>query len=179
MLAAGCVPLGGWLYDDPTFVLSEMTLRGRDTRQDTLEMVLTACNRNDYPVEARTMQVTLTMAGANLGPAEFSQPFTLQTRDSTKLTVPLALPVGESDTRHRLTYVMTGHTTLMTPIGERRVELFQEGDVQLRPKDEVAHVRARGRPCRPGRSTLPGYMPSPPIHFEPPPIRIPTETQAP
>jgi hypothetical protein len=89
---AACVPLGGWLYDDPTFVFSELTLRGGGTPDDTLEMVLTACNRNDYPVEARAIEVSLNFAGASLGPAEFSQPFTLQTRDSTKLTVPFPMP---------------------------------------------------------------------------------------
>lgn len=174
---SGCVPLGGWLYDDPTFVFSEVTLRGRGARQDTLEMVLTACNRNDYPVEARAIQVSLNMAGSSLGPAQFSQPFTLQTRDSTKLTVPFPLPLG-GNAHGTLSYVMTGFTTLITPIGERRVELFQTGNVQLQPRDEVAHVFAKAKPCRPGRSTLPNYMPTP-IILEPPPTPIPTQTQSP
>lgn len=176
---AGCVPLGGWLYDDPTFVLSELTVRGGGAPQDTLEMVLTACNRNDYPVEARAIQVSLNMAGEKLGPAAFSQPFTLQTRDSTKLTVPLAMPRGEAEAAQgSLSFVMTGYTTLMTPIGERRVELFQRGDVRLQPRDEVAHVRARSRPCRPGRATLPNYMPTPILLGPPAPPPPPPPVQS-
>lgn len=178
---SSCVPLGGWLYDDPTFVLSEMTVRGRGYPQDTLEMVLTACNRNDFPVEAKAIQVSLNFAGSDLGPAQLAQPFMLQTRDSTKLTVPLPLPEsGESDgMKGRLQYTLTGFTTLVTPLGERRVELFQHGDVQLRPRDEVAHVFALSRPCRPGRSTLPGYMPTPIMLPPPPPSPMPVSGQNP
>lgn len=175
----GCVPLGGWIYDDPTFVLSELTVRGQGLTYDTLEMVLTACNRNDFPVEARAVQVSLNFEGADLGPAQLSQPFTLRVRDSTKLTVPLPLPPrNPGDTlRGKRQYVMTGYSTLLTPIGERRVQLFQRGNVQMRPRDEVAHVQALTRPCRPGRSTLPGYMPTP-ILMEPPPPPPPV-TQGP
>jgi hypothetical protein len=179
VVLAACVPLGGWLYDDPTFVFSELTLRGGGTPDDTLEMVLTACNRNDYPVEARAIEVSLNFAGASLGPAEFSQPFTLQTRDSTKLTVPFPMPRAAEGTHGKLAYVMTGYTTLVTPIGERRVELFQRGDVQLKPRDEAAHVRAVTRPCRPGRSTLPAYMPTPIMLGppQPPPPPPPVQSQ--
>jgi hypothetical protein len=74
---------------------------------------------------------------------------------------------------------MTGYTTLVTPIGERRVELFQRGDVQLKPRDEAAHVRAVTRPCRPGRSTLPAYMPTPIMLGppQPPPPPPPVQSQ--
>lgn len=169
----GCTPLGGWLYDDPTFVLSELTVRGKDP-SDTLELVLTACNRNDYPLEATTLEVSFQMQGASIGSSESRQAFTLQTRDSTKVTLPFALPPRSSDSGRRLLYVMTGHTTLNTPIGQRRVELFQQGAVSLRPKDEVAHIAAAGRPCRPGKSTLPSYMPTPVmIHPPQPPIQTP------
>lgn len=163
-----CTPIGAWLYDDPTFVLSEMTVRGAGNPSDTLEMVLTACNRNDYPIQATGIEVSLEMEGTSLGSVQSSQPYTLQTRDSTKLTVPLAMLEESTDPGTSISYVMTGHTTLQTPIGERRVELFQQGAVALKPRDEVAHIRAAGRPCRPGKSTLPSYMPIP-IQIEPPP----------
>ena len=173
------MPFGGWLYDDPTFVLSELTVRGGGAPSDTLEMVLTACNRNDFPVQATGMVVSLQMAGSSLGSAQTAQPVVLQTRDSTKLTVPIALPGSARDsTQRRLSYVLTGHTTLQTPIGERRVELFQEGRVMLKPRDEVARIEQAGRPCRPGRSTLPGYMPMPVIPGgQPLPTPIPTQPQ--
>jgi hypothetical protein len=177
--ALACVPFGGWIYDDPTFVLSELTLRGAGTRSDTLEMVLTACNRNDFPVQANGFVVSLAVEGKSLGTAETSGAVMLQTRDSTKLTVPIALASEQSDSAARFSYVMTGHTTLQTPIGERRVELFQQGQVSLRPRDEAAHIPLAGRPCRPGRSTLPGYMP--PVRTLPPqeplPVPIPTSPQ--
>lgn len=176
--AIGCVPFGGWLYDDPTFVLSELTLRGGGFPEDTLEMVLTACNRNDYPVQATGVVLSLAMDGGAVGSAATSTPVTLQTRDSTKLTVPLALPVHSSARPTRLSYILTGHTTLQTPIGERRVELYQQGSVALKPRDEVAHIPQAGRPCRPGKSTLPGYMPIP-ITATPPPEPIPQPSAQP
>jgi hypothetical protein len=169
-----CVPFGGWIYDDPTFVLSELTLRGAGNPEDTLEMVLTACNRNDFPVQANGFVVSFQMNGSAMGSAETSQPVMLQTRDSTKLTVPIAFAPQHPDSAGRLSYVLTGHTTLETPIGERRVELFQQGRVVLKPRDEVLHIQQAGRPCRPGRSTLPGYMPTPVITGPPPePVPLP------
>ena len=172
--AAACVPIGGWLYDDPTFVLSELTLRGSGDRSDTLEMVLTACNRNDFPIQANEFVVSFAMEGQRVGSTETSIPIMLQTRDSTKLTVPIAFLHDQADPPARLNYVLTGHTRLQTPIGERRVELFQQGRVVLKPRDEVAHIERAGRPCRPGRSTLPGYMPTPVVRAPPPePIPLP------
>jgi hypothetical protein len=179
-LAAGaaCVPFGGWIYDDPTFVLSEVVVRGGGNPSDTLEMVLTACNRNDFPVQANGFIVSLAMEGNPVGSGEMLVPVTLQTRDSTKLTVPIALPSQRADGAGRLSYVLTGHTMLQTPIGERRVELFQRGQVALKPRDEVTHIEQAGKPCRPGRSTLPGYMPrpmtTPPPPPEPLPVPLPT-----
>ena len=167
-VAAGCVPFGGWLYDDPTFVLSEITLRGGGNPDDTLEMVLTACNRNDFPVQATGVVVSLAMEGSTVGSAQTTQPVMLQTRDSTKLTVPIAFAPRTDNGIEGLSYVMTGHSTLQTPLGERRVELFQRGRVTLMPRDEVAHIPAAGRPCRPGKSTLPGYMPNPVVRNPPP-----------
>jgi LEA14-like dessication related protein len=176
--ATGCVPFGGWLYDDPTFVLSELTLRGGGTPEDTLEMVLTACNRNDFPVQATGVVLSFAMDGSAVGSAESSMPVTLQTRDSTKMTVPLALPVHSSARPAMFSYLLTGYTTLQTPLGERRVELHQEGTVALKPRDEVAHIAQAGRPCRPGKSTLPGYMPIP-VTAPPPPEPIPQPTSQP
>ena len=158
-----CVPIGGWLYDDPTFVLSELTLRGGGNPSDTLEMVLTACNRNDFPVQANGFVVSFEMEGRPIGSTATSVPVMLQTRDSTKLTVPIAFPPRREGSGSDFSYVLTGHTTLQTPIGERRVELFQRGHVALKPRDEVLHIQQAGKPCRPGRSTLPGYMPNPVI----------------
>jgi hypothetical protein len=169
-VAGGCVPIGGWLYDDPTFVLSELTVRGGG-RPDTLEMVLTACNRNDFPIQASAFVVAFSMEGRSVGRIETSVPVMLQTRDSTKLTVPIALP-ERGEMPARLSYELTGHTRLQTPIGERRVELFQRGLVVLKPRDEVVHIQQAGKPCRPGRSTLPGYMPTP-VLLSPPPEPLP------
>ena len=172
--SAACVPFGGWLYDDPTFVLSELTVRGGGNPSDTLEMVLTACNRNDFPLQANGFVVSFEMEGKPIGSTETSVPVMLQTRDSTKLTVPIALPTHQTDNSSAFSYVLTGHAMLQTPIGERRVELFQEGHVALKPRDEVLHIQQAGKPCRPGRSTLPGYMPTPVIAPPPPdPLPLP------
>ena len=172
--AAACVPFGGWIYDDPTFVLSELTLRGGGNPHDTLEMVLTACNRNDFPIQANEFVVSFQMEGQPVGSTETSVPVMLQTRDSTKLTVPIAFSHERADPPVRLSYVMSDHTKLQTPIGERRGELFQRGRVALKPRDEVVHIEQAGRPCRPGRSTLPGYMPTPVVRAPPPePIPLP------
>jgi hypothetical protein len=45
--------------------------------------------------------------------------------------------------------------------------------VVLKPRDEVVHIEQAGRPCRPGRSTLPGYMPPVVTSPVPQPLPIP------
>lgn len=173
-----CVPFGGWIYDDPTFVLSELTLRGQGNPSDTLEIILTACNRNDFPVQANGFVVNFEVEGREVGSVTTAVPVMLQTRDSTKLTVPIAFAHDQTNPPSHLAYVLTGHTTLQTPIGERRVELFQRGSVVLKPRDEPAHLPQAGKPCRPGRSTLPGYMPTP-VRVAPPPDPLPLPTGQP
>ncbi len=175
---AACVPFGGWLYDDPTFVVSEMTIRGSGNPADTLEMVLTACNRNDFPIQADGFEVSLQMNGDTMGSVRMAQPVMLQTRDSTKLTVPVVLAAHSVRRAGRSSFVLTGQTMLQTPIGARRVALFQRGQVVLKPRNEVAYIPGAGRPCRPGRSTLPGYMPAVTVSA-PPPIPNPVPAQQP
>lgn len=173
----GCTPFGGWLYDDPSFAFSEVTFRGPGGVPDTLELVLTACNLNDYPVEAHTVELVLMLDGSRLGEARFEQAFMLQSRNTTKLSVALPLPPGTDTLAHRRKFLLSGYTTVQTPMGPRRVELNQSGDFSLAPRNEVALVNSRARPCRPGHSTLPSYMP--PVHLLPPPPIEPPSRQGP
>ena len=64
MLAvASCTPLGGWIYDDPTFVLNEVESRDGGEVPDTLALTFTGCNRNDFAVLGTESGLSIQLGG--------------------------------------------------------------------------------------------------------------------
>lgn len=163
--AAACTPLGGWLYDDPTFVLSEVEYRQGGAVGDTLALVLTGCNRNDFSVIGTEIELSMEVAGNPPQHAEIRELFTLNQRDSARLVVPLNWS-GQGADQAPIDIALTGHTLLKTPLGDRRVAFAQRGRVGFQARDR-GQVLPAGRPCRPGLSTLPATYTTP-IYINPP-----------
>ena len=59
-----CTPLGGWLYSDPTFALSGVSTKFRGSPADTLQIILTGCNLNDFNLDGLTAEGQLRVTGA-------------------------------------------------------------------------------------------------------------------
>ena len=172
----GCTPLGGWLYDDPTFVLSEVEVRGGTDVSDTLALVLTGCNRNDFAVIGTSLGVSMAVEGQPLAPIAVEELFTLNQRDSLRFVVPLAWqPPAERPNGGRVQIALSGYTILKTPIGERRVPFMQRGSFGLSTEPKAARVSPAGRACHPGQSTLPSQYTTP-VYIDPrdqPPPGVP------
>lgn len=166
MAAVGvaCTPLGGWLYSDPTFALSGVSTKYRGSPADTLQVVLTGCNLNDFNVDGLTIDGTLKVDGVAMGVLRSPQPFTMKLRDSTDVSVPLEIPRADEPPVHAkgddmvtAKYELTGSVQLQTPIGLRKVVLHQLGGVRFDSAGTPSGwTVSNARPCKPGQSVIPG-----------------------
>lgn len=159
-----CTPLGGWLYSDPTFALSGVSTRFRGAPADTLQLVFTGCNLNDFNVEGLTVEGRLLVDGDPVGSLWSARPFTLKMRDSADVVVPLEIPRADEPRVHSkgddllsADYELNGRVEVNTPIGIRRVRLRQVGAVRFDSAGVASGWTVRNaKPCKPGQSVLPG-----------------------
>jgi hypothetical protein len=161
---AACTPLGAWLYTDPSFVLSGVTIKHRGDLADTLRVVFTACNVNDFNVDALTMEARFLVDGTPIGAIWSDQRITLKMRDSVDLSVELEIPRPSGPPIHAkggdylaTRYELNGKVELATPIGVRVVAIHQKGDVRFDSAGAPSGWTVRNaRACHPGQSMLPG-----------------------
>ena len=159
-----CTPLGGWLYSDPTFALSGVSTKFRGSPADTLQIILTGCNLNDFNLDGLTVEGQLLVNGAAVGVLSSKTGFTMRLRDSVDVTVPLQIPRADEPPVHAkgddlitAQYELNGRIELSTPIGVRRVVLRQLGDVRFDSAGAPSGWTVRNaRPCKPGQSIIPG-----------------------
>lgn len=159
-----CTPLGGWLYSDPTFALSGVSSKFHGSPADTLQVVLTGCNLNDFSVDALTIEGRLLVDGTPVGSLWSDKGFTMKMRDSADVMVSLEIPRAEEPPVHAkgddmitAQYELNGKIEVATPIGVRRIVLHQGGDVRFDSAGIPSGWTVRNaRPCKPGQSVLPG-----------------------
>ncbi len=164
-----CTPLGGWLYSDPTFALSGVRTTFRGSPADTLQVILTGCNLNDFNLDGLTIDGQLLVDGAPVGVLQSPRGFTMKMRDSVDVTVVLHIPREDEPRVHAkgddyltVKYELNGRVELATPIGVRRVALLQRGDVRFDSAGAPSGWTVRNaRPCKPGMSMLPGQSVKP------------------
>jgi hypothetical protein len=136
VLLGSCTPLGLWLYEDPVVTVSRVTLELKGTRPSASPVVvaLAVHNRNDYPLSAIQVEVSLSLDGIPIGRS--SQDSTLPVPMEAVSTVALPLALEKQATPHLRTldsgmhrFAVSGLATFQTPIGARRVRFAEEGDM--------------------------------------------------
>lgn len=159
-----CTPLGGWLYSDPTFALSGVSTKFHGSPADTLQIILTGCNLNDFNVDGLTIEGRLLVDGTPVGSLRRDKAFVMKMRDSAEVLVSLQIPRisdppvhAKGDDMISAKYELNGNIEIATPIGVRRVVLHQRGDVRFDSAGLASGWTVRNaRPCKPGQSVLPG-----------------------
>ncbi len=159
-----CTPLGGWLYSDPTFALSGVSTRYHGSPADTLQVILTACNLNDFNIDGLTIDGHLVVDGAPLGSLRSQTAFLMKMRDSVDVPVRLEIPRVNASPIHAkgdayvaAKYELSGDIHVSTPIGIRRVRFQQRGAVRFDSAGiSSGWTVSNARPCKPGQSMLPG-----------------------
>ena len=161
----GCTALGGWLYSDPTFALSGVSTRFRGSPADTLQIVLTGCNLNDFDLDGLTIEGSPDRewrAGRRVSEQSVvrDEDAGLGGRRWYRSEMPRAgePPVhAKGDDMLTTQYELNGKIDLATPIGVRRVMIHQLGDVRFDSAGQTSGWTVRNaRACRPGMSMIPG-----------------------
>lgn len=151
--------MGQWLYDDPSFALRSVTVRRGPTgggTADSLDLVFTGCNRNDYDLLGDGFTAQLAVSGRTIGQGAREQPILLTTRDTSSFTVTLPLQVENlAVSATRVPFELDTRSMLHTPMGDRPLAFHVRGRVDF--SDTTSRWFAEAGPaCRPGLSQLPG-----------------------
>lgn len=154
--AVACTPFGLWLYEDPTFAVAALQLVGEDSAK-ALEVVMSGCNRNDYDLHTKNVELALDIAGEQLGAASQSVPILLAMRDQTSVPVKfVGWSQHEMGSGERVVpFTLSGTGIIASPIGDRTVRIAQRGTVRLQDAKPVSWTARDSIPCRPGMSVLP------------------------
>jgi LEA14-like dessication related protein len=131
---AGCTPLGLWIYEDPEVTVARISfeLRQSAATQSPLVVALAVKNRNDYPLSAEQVELSLRLDGVPISNITRDSSVSLGT--DTVSTVALPLPLTQRANTGQLrsgvhTFAVQGRATFRTPIGTRKVRFAQEGSM--------------------------------------------------
>jgi LEA14-like dessication related protein len=137
LCAAGCTPLGLWIYDDPVVTVSRITLKFGPSAQSQSPVVvaLDLENSNDYPLSTERLELSLRVDGVPIG--QLKRDSTVRLATDTISTVALPLVITKQASRERLrtlgsgtrTFAVRGQATFRTPIGKRKVRFAQQGSL--------------------------------------------------
>jgi LEA14-like dessication related protein len=130
----GCTPLGLWIYEDPVVTVARISFELRQSApvQSPLVVALAVKNRNDYPLSAEQVELSLQLDGIPVG--EIKRDSTVSLATDTVSTVALPLPMAKRANPGQLrsgihTFAVQGRAIFRTPIGTRKVRFAQEGSM--------------------------------------------------
>lgn len=138
LLLAGCTPLGLWLYEDPVVTVYRVTLQVGEARPSMASPVTVALaveNRNDYPLAAERVELSLRMDGVPIGRLAHDRKVTVATDTISMVAMPLALSKQATPAQLEALgsgthlFAVSGKATFSTPIGKREVRFAQEGSM--------------------------------------------------
>jgi LEA14-like dessication related protein len=135
IVLGGCTPLGLWLYEDPVVTVSHVTLAFGQTgpSQPPVVVALAVKNRNDYPLTAEQVEVSLRLDGVPIGQLRRDRPVPVATDTVSTMALPLALERQATQARLRAlgsgthSFAVRGRATFRTPFGMTKVRFAQAG----------------------------------------------------
>jgi hypothetical protein len=136
---------------------------------DSLLLHFRSCNLNDFDLLGEGFEAQLVFAGHRVGAGRREQPYYLPNRDTSAVTLTLALDPDWLDRAPTgiTRFEVLGNLLIKSPIGDRRIGLTQRGRVER--DDTLLVIRSEEpHPCRPGLSRLPIEM-APRVPLAPPP----------
>lgn len=135
LLVAGCTPLGLWMYQDPAVSVSRVRLAPEPADTAPVVVALDLSNPNDYAVSATRVELLLRLDDLPIG--QVAQDSSVPLPKVATSTVALALVPTHAATHDQLKvlgsgvhrFAVQGRATFATPIGDRKVEFAQEGQM--------------------------------------------------
>jgi hypothetical protein len=135
VVALGCTPLGLWMYQDPAVSVSRVRLAAEHADTAPVVVALDLSNPNDYAVSATRVELLLRLDDLPIG--RVAQDSSVPLPKVTTSTVALALVPTRAATPDQLRvlgsgvhhFAVNGRALFTTPIGSRKVDFAQEGDM--------------------------------------------------
>lgn len=139
-MCGGCATLRNALtFAEPQIALQEVHVTGLGMTGGTLDLVFDVYNPNQYRLRSTRLEVGLRLAGTDFGEALIDKPLDLSPQNHSRVVMPVRFTwagVGAAARSllqsQELPYGITGAVILDTPLGERRVQLQNTGNVPLK-----------------------------------------------
>ena len=143
-----CTPLGLWLYEDPEVTVSRVRVGTDSLSMAPVLIALALQNRNDYPLSAVHVQLSLELDHERIGELNRDSHLVLREGATSTMALPLVLadgvPAGRLRTfragTHR--FMVMGRAEFSTPLGKRKVRFAQEGDLIFGPPPTRTSVQS-------------------------------------
>ena len=137
--SVACTPLGLWIYEDPEVTVSRVRVGADSLSVAPVLIALALQNRNDYPLSAVHVQLSLELDDQPIG--ELNQDSTVLMPEYATSTVALPLVLSDGVPAGRLRnlgagthrFMVMGRAEFTTPLGKRKVRFAQEGDLKFGP----------------------------------------------
>ena len=137
---SGCASLRNAItFQQPDIALQEINVTGMGLSGGTLDLVFDVYNPNQYRLRSTRLEVGLELASTDFGEALIDKPLDLSPQNHSRVVMPVRFTwAGVGATARsllqmqELCYGVIGTVILDTPIGERRVQLQNTGNVPLR-----------------------------------------------
>lgn len=131
-----CTPLGLWMYQDPGITVSRVRVGMDSLSPAPVLIALDLENRNDFPVSAVHVQLSLELDDQPIGELNRDSTVIVPKDAISTVALPLAAAQARGLTRFRSgthRFTVMGRAEFTTPIGTRRVDFAQEGDLKFGP----------------------------------------------
>jgi hypothetical protein len=134
-----CTPLGLWIYEDPGVTMSRVRVNAKGQDASPVMVVLDLRNPNDLTLSATRVELWLVLDGLTVGWLDRDSSVSLP-KGTTTVALPLVPSHVATPARQRAfdagthQFTIEGRATFATPIGERKVQFAQTGEMAFGPQ---------------------------------------------
>jgi LEA14-like dessication related protein len=131
---AACTPLGLWIYEDPGVTMSRVRVNAKGQDASPVMVVLDVRNPNDLTLSTTRVELWLVLDGLTVGWLDRDSSVSLP-KGTTTVALPLVPSHVKTPARQRAfgsgthQFTIEGRATFATPIGERKVQFLQTGEM--------------------------------------------------
>ena len=171
----GCTPLGMWVYEDPRFSLVEV--RPDSGADGQVQLLLVACNLNDYDLQTDSLGSLLLIENKLAGSAGEASSIVLPSRTAQSVTLTLVARVPDgAPAEDRLPFSVVSQVTVQSPIGPRHVVSREKGVMTLHNGEPATWTVKDPGECHPGTGSLPAAAGRGAPIVTPPPPPLPEDS---
>jgi LEA14-like dessication related protein len=135
---AACTPLGLWIYEDPGVTMSRVRVNAKGQDASPVMVVLDLRNPNDLTLSTTRVELWLVLDGLTVGWLDRDSSVSLP-KGTTTVALPLVPSHVKTAARQHAfdsgihQFTIEGRASFATPIGERKVQFAQTGEMAFGP----------------------------------------------